>query len=388
VAAPAPPPPAPPPAAPAPPPVVEPPRPSPRELLTAEHRDRAAALEREGHLRRALDEWKIALTVTPGDPAAEAGRRALEARIERVVGERLQQGREALGRGDHVEARRHFLAALAADPFNAAAFGALQADVKEIRFLSHTVRRGETLASLAERYYGDRARAEVIWETNQLPPSPRLAPGVVLRIPEIPGVPFVHEARPARPAAPTAPAPASPEVATQPGTPAPPAAGEVARAEPAREGEVYQNPLLLSAREALERGEFSVALADVDRALASGGSGPDGLDLKKSILYGLGKSQLGQRRYDESYRTLSQLAALAPSYQDSAALLRQARDNVVTSHYTRGLRLYQEEKLEAAIAEWRTVLEYDPQHANARKNIDQAERLLRALQQRQQQRRQ
>jgi hypothetical protein len=31
------------------------------------------------------------------------------------------------------------------------------------------------------------------------------------------------------------------------------------------------------------------------------------------------------------------------------------------------------------------VLEYDPDHANAKKNIEQAERLLKSLQQRQQQ---
>jgi hypothetical protein len=30
------------------------------------------------------------------------------------------------------------------------------------------------------------------------------------------------------------------------------------------------------------------------------------------------------------------------------------------------------------------VLEYEPEHSNAKKNIDQAERLLRSLQQRQQ----
>ena len=39
-----------------------------------------------------------------------------------------------------------------------------------------------------------------------------------------------------------------------------------------------------------------------------------------------------------------------------------------------------QEKLREAIARWRTVLEYDPSHANAKKNIDQAERMLQNLQ--------
>jgi cytochrome c-type biogenesis protein CcmH/NrfG len=46
------------------------------------------------------------------------------------------------------------------------------------------------------------------------------------------------------------------------------------------------------------------------------------------------------------------------------------------------VRFYREEKLKDAIAEWRVVLEMDPAHANARRNIDQAERLLRGLEQR------
>jgi tetratricopeptide (TPR) repeat protein len=363
----APPPSAAPPASPAPPVAAPAPAPlSPRQQLAAGHRDRARGLERGGDLRQALDEWKIALTIDPADQAAQEGRRQLEARLERSVGERLGQGREALGKGDHLEARRHFLAVLAMDPANQAAFSALQNDVKEIRFVPHTVKAGETLATIAERYYGDRARSEVIWETNQLPPNPRLSAGMVLKIPEIPGVPFVlPELRPK-----------PPEPVARPDTPAP---------DSGRSTEVVEiNPLLVGAREALEKGEYQVALADVDRVLAGNAQNPDAAELKKAVLYGLGKSQLGQRKYDESVRTLVQLARLAPAYQDSPALLKQARERAAQQHYAQGLQLYREEKLEDAITQWKAVLEYEPEHANARKNIDQAERLLKNLQQRQQ----
>jgi tetratricopeptide (TPR) repeat protein len=336
---------------------------SPRQQLAAGHRDRARQLERGGDLRQALNEWKLALTIDPGDQAALEGRQGLEARLERSIGERLGQGREALGKGDHLEARRHFLAVLAMDPANQAAFSALQNDVKEIRFVPHTVKGGETLATIAERYYGDRARSEVIWETNQLPPNPRLSAGMVLKIPEIPGVPFVlPELRP-KPPEPMAPAPDS--------------------GRPSETVEI--NPVLVGAREALEKGEYQVALADVDRVLASNAQNSDATELKKAVLYGLGKSQLGQRKYAESVRTLAQLARLAPVYQDSPALLKQARERAAQQHYAQGLQLYREEKLEDAVTEWKAVLEYEPEHPNAKKNIEQAERLLKSLQQRQQQ---
>ena len=358
--------------APAPPPVVAPAPapPSPRQQLAAAHRDRAQRLERSGDLRQALDEWRIAQTIDPSDAATQAGRRRLESRLEQLIGERLAQGRDALTKGDHLEARRHFLAVLAMDPSHQAAFSALQNDVKEIRFVPHTVKAGETLATIAERYYGDRSRSEVIWETNQLPPNPRLAAGMLLKIPEIPGVPFVlPELRPRPPA----------DAVARPDAPAPDPA------RPAGGGESVEiNPLLVGAREALEKGEYQVALADVDRVLASNAQNPDAAELKKAVLYGLGKTQLGQRKYDESARTLTQLARLAPNYQDSPALLRQARERAAQQHYGQGLQLYREEKLEEAIVQWKAVLEYEPEHTNAKKNIDQAERLLRNLQQRQQ----
>jgi tetratricopeptide (TPR) repeat protein len=340
---------------------------SPREQLAAGHVDRARRLERSGDLRQALDEWRIALTIDPTNQAALDGRRQIQARIEQSISERLGQGRDALAKGDNLEARRHFLAVLAMDPTNQTAFSALQNDVKEIRFVPYTVKAGDTLATIAERYYGDRARSEVIWETNQLPPNPRLAAGMVLKIPEIPGVPFVlPELRPKPPADATA----------RPETPAP---------EGGKSTEVEEiNPLLVGARESLEKGEYLVALADVDRVLTGNAQNPDAVELKKAVLYGLGKSQFGQKKYDDSVRTLVQLTKLAPTYQDSPALLKQARTSAASQHYAQGLQLYREEKLEDAIAQWKAVLEYDPDHANAKKNIDQAERLLKSLQQRQQ----
>jgi tetratricopeptide (TPR) repeat protein len=344
-----------------------------RDPIAARHRQQAEALERDGQLRRAAEEWKIALTITPGDTRARESLRALQARIDQQVAERIEEGRKAVARRVQVEARRKFLAALALDPANRAAFDALQNDTREVEFISHTVRAGDTLSSLAQRYYGDRSRSEVIWETNQLPPNPRLVAGVVLKIPEIPGVPFVNPENRPHP-------PVEPPVRHEP----PPTTPEAPAKEAPPQETTEINPLLVTAKEALDRGEFQVALVDVDKLLSGNAQNVDGVDLKKQILYGLGKSQLGRGRYDESIQTLGQLAKLAPNYQDSPTMLRRAKEQSAQAHYRQGLELYQKEKLEEAIAQWRTVLELDPQHANAKRNLERAEAQLRLLQQRQQ----
>jgi len=347
-----------------------------RDPLAARHRQQAEALERDGQLRRAAEEWKIVLTITPTDTRARESLRALQARIDQLVAERIDEGRKALARGVQVEARRKFLAALALDPSSRAAFEALQSDTREVEFISHTVRAGDTLSSLAQRYYGDRSRSEVIWETNQLPPNPRLAPGTTLKIPEIPGVPFVHpEARKPPPVVASVPTPDVPRPGPAP-TPAP------VGPAPKEEYTPEVNPLLAEAREALERSDYGDALGTVDKYLTSKPGDREGLTLKKQALYGQAKSQMEARQYPESIQSLTLLTRLQPDYEDASALLKQARTRLVEQHYTQGVRFYREEKLKEAISEWRLVLEMEPGHANARRNIDQAERLLRGLEQR------
>jgi nucleoid-associated protein YgaU len=349
-----------------PPPAPEPPKPPIRETLAAPHVERAVALERDGFLRRALDEWKIARAIHPDSVVAREGQAKLEAKIEGLVAERVTEGRAALARGSHVEARRRLLMALALDPGNRAVVTLLQDEVRDVEFLVHTVRAGDSLAALAERYYGDRSRGEVIWEANQLPPNPKLAAGTTLKIPEIPGLPF---ARP-RPAAPVPPAPGPTVVAPS-------------RPDSAREDAPPEvNPLIAEAREAFERNDYTVALGDLDKLLAGDPGNREGLTLKKLVLYRHGKNLLDQKNYPASYRALTTLAKLQPDYEDVGKLVQQTKTRIIEHNYQEGIRLYREERLPEAIAAWKAVVELDPQHANARRNIDQAERLLKGLEQR------
>ena len=105
----------------------------------------------------------------------------------------------------------------------------------------------------------------------------------------------------------------------------------------------------------------------------------DGGTEKPETLYAAAKGHLAAHRDDEACRTLARLVRLSPGYKDSAALLRELAPRVVQRRYQEGVRLFREEKLEAAIEQWRGVLEIEPGHINARHNIEQAEKMLRTL---------
>lgn len=354
-------------------PAPKPPAP-PRQALAAPYNDRAQALESDGRLREALQARQIALTINPDDAAARAAAAALQAKIEEHVAAQLKEGRAATQRGAQVVARRHYLAVLALDPNNRAAFDALREQTQEVDGIPHTVKARETLAGLASEYYGNRALADVIAETNKLQPNARLNPGMVLKIPEVPGVTLNRPgARPPAPRAPLPTAPGAPTAAAPPASAPPP----LPREEPAE-----VNPLLAEAREAADRLDYGQALNDIDQLLASSPRNTDALTLKKQVLYSQGKQQLDQRKYRDSYATLNQLSKIAPNYEDSATLMRQTRTRLIDEYYNSGIRYYREEKLPEAIAQWKAVLEIDPQHVNARKNLDQAERLLKQLDER------
>jgi tetratricopeptide (TPR) repeat protein len=292
------------------------------------------------------------------------------------VNERLTEARASLARGAHLEARRKLLAVLALEPDNAAAAALLRGSVREVEYIVHTVRAGDTLTALAERYYGDRTRGEIIWETNRLPPGRPLVVGSTLKIPEIPGLPFV----------PGSVKPPAATVAALTSVPATASPAPAARPAPERPSLVDEppevNPMLADIRDAIDRKDYAMALADIDRYLAASPGDRELVELRKLTLYRQGYALLEQKSYDEGYRTLRRLAKLQSDYLDVGTLVQQARRHAIDHHYQEGIRHFREERLEAAVGEWRVVLDMDPQHPNARRNIEQAERLLEALERR------
>src|SRR5262249_33085477 len=138
------------------------------DALAALHHRRGNELEQQELLRQALNEQLIALTISPQSEPARAAAQRLADKIERKVGELTDDPRMAQ------DLRERNLAILALDPKNRVAFEALRtvarastdrgrpAPARDANAITHTVRAGDTLTSLATLYYGDPSRADII----------------------------------------------------------------------------------------------------------------------------------------------------------------------------------------------------------------------------------
>jgi len=165
-----------------------------RRDVAAPHREWSAMLEQRGLLREARDECLMAAAIDSEDASAAARCAALGERIASEETRLVTEG-AALARAGSPAARGPLLAALALNPGSFAAFEALVSAPGPGRFLRHTVGSRDTAVSLADLYYGDRTRAELIEQANGLTPGAPLTPGQMLRIPEIQGVPFLRPDR-------------------------------------------------------------------------------------------------------------------------------------------------------------------------------------------------
>ena len=127
-----------------------------------------------------------------------------------------------------------------------------------------------------------------------------------------------------------------------------------------------------------------MALSTIDRFLGLNPRNGEATDLRRTVLLQQGRTLMEQNKLLDAYTAVNQLVKANPKDSAATSLFSQVRGRLVQQHYNQGMQLFREEKLPAAVAEWRTVLQYDPAHDGAKRNIDQAQRLLKGLEERQQ----
>jgi len=165
--------------------------------LAKEYTAKAKEYEEKGDLVEALKQYKLVLTVEPENKLAQEKSATIEPQLNKLAEQHYQKGLKYYRQGQYPPARKEFLTALRYNPEHMEAKEKLTAARKEIehvkRYITHTLQADETIATLAERYYGDYRKFHLIAEYNELEDATKVKVGQEIKIPVIEGTPIIAD---------------------------------------------------------------------------------------------------------------------------------------------------------------------------------------------------
>jgi tetratricopeptide (TPR) repeat protein len=156
---------------------------------------KAHKLEAQGHLVEALEQYKVALTVDPGNRLAKEKVSQIESTLVELAEKHYQDGVAFRRKGEYNRARQEFLTALRYNPDHPEAKKMLQEraiEPEQVKgYVLHAIQPDESLSMVAKKYYGDYKKFQIIAEYNQLEDATKVKVGQEIKIPVIEGIPFL-----------------------------------------------------------------------------------------------------------------------------------------------------------------------------------------------------
>lgn len=163
--------------------------------LGADYMTQAQAFEQSGDLVAAYEHYQLVLTVQPDNETAQAKVAEIGPQLESLAEDHYQTGLQFYKMGQYPQARQAFLTALRYNPEHGGAKGKLAEFDRGVssanKYILHTIKSGETISSLADKYYGDYRKFHIIAKYNEIEDATRLAVGQSIKVPVIKGMPIV-----------------------------------------------------------------------------------------------------------------------------------------------------------------------------------------------------
>jgi tetratricopeptide (TPR) repeat protein len=215
-------------------------------------------------------------------------------------------------------------------------------------YITHTVKAEESLSRLAQMYYGDYRKFDLIAKFNDMRATDSLRVGQEIKIPEIEGVPIltpgaeedIIEVEPP-PIAPVTETPTEAEPAEEPPLP---------EAEPAEEDQAtaYRK----SGIELYNNGDFNDAIIEFQKALNTNPDDKVARNYMSMAYYELGYASFNKADYSEAIKAFEKSWEYDSSCERCETYIKLSEDNFKDLHYRKGVSYFGEEKLAEAIDEW------------------------------------
>jgi len=316
------------------------------------------AQEQAGNVVEAARMYKLALTLTPGAPAIAAALEGVQNRRQQMAEDRYQRGEQDYAAGEVQESKIAYLAALRLWPEHAGALERLREREKVTATHTgrHIVQKGETLTSIARKYYGDARKYQVIARYNRLADAAQIGIGQEIMIPEI-GSGVI---------------PAAGQAAD--GEDQPLAAG--VEASIAEAVEIQLANYRESGQEMVRAGLYPAAIIEFGKVLNVLPGDPA---VRRDLIRAhdaYGRQLWDRGEIDPAREQFQAGLALKKGCPGCRKAIAACESSYKERLYERGIALLQEGNPQAALAEWEIVKSMDPGYRNVKASIRKAAKAL------------
>jgi tetratricopeptide (TPR) repeat protein len=152
--------------------------------------EQAQAFENQGNHVEALEQYKLAQTVAPNDPAIADSIKRIEKQLDDLAESHYRAGLRFRDKGKWDLAKKEFLKALRYRPGHKKAAAMLQQRRTQAtrEYITHQIAPGESISKLALKYYGDYKQYHHIANFNDMSDATQVRVGQRVMIPVIDGV--------------------------------------------------------------------------------------------------------------------------------------------------------------------------------------------------------
>ncbi len=341
----------------------EKPKPVKKPVSSAAYKTKALAYEKDRNLTKALEYWQIAASIDPSDSKIKGKLKLLTLINQTAAKNHFEKGVKHYKNRQFDKAKKEFLIALRHQPNHPRALNYLQTKFTRQAFRTYQVRQGDTYNRIAARVYQDAGKGFLIASVNKRDFNNKPNPGSILMVPHLDNI--------------RGPASESEEESsTEMEEEAPEIDDEGINLKPIVdiEGE------LDNARNYFIAKNYPRVLPITQTILENDPSNNEAIELKNRAYLAMGKDLMLKKKYTEALNMFNQVDANFEGVQDAIEDLKKQRTREAEEHYRRGVKQFLNEELAKAIEEWEQTLMLNPDHAKARKDIENARNLLEKLQ--------
>ncbi len=238
-------------------------------------------------------------------------------------------------------------------------------------YITHIVQAEESLSKLAQTYYGDYNKFDLIAKFNNIDDITSVRVGQEIKVPEVAGVPFFAQGQDKKKEEYKIPK----EFAVVKEMPEKekPAAPKIEKKEPTVDDQAANYREL--GIELYNDKKYADAIIEFQKVLNVSPGDKAAINYLSLAHFEQGVRSFEKDEYTQAIKEFETSREYNKDCEKCEAYIKRSQDTFKEFHYRKGMALYKKEKLAEAIHEWELVYNMDPAYKDVDKNLKKARKL-------------